>query len=159
MSNIRSGGLSDGLFRYYGKDYKDDIAHGFNGIETMLKQTNKGAGAIGLNRTAAALKQMDAGSYNAIQTSMKKDKAPWQRIAKQMARVEARSGKGSAYSAMNRRGKKATVEDVKLRNLVRQMQKELGGKVSYGNILAAASLQQLQDMQEIANTQIYPTMQ
>lgn len=159
MSNIRSGGLSDGLYRYYGKDYKDDIAHGFNGIETMLKQTNKGAGAIGLNRTAAALKQMDAGSYNAIQTSMKKNKAPWQRIAKQMARVEARSGKGSAYSAMNRRGKKATVEDVKLRNLVRQMQKELGGKVSYGNILAAASLQQLQDMQEIANTQIYPTMQ
>lgn len=104
--------------------------------------------------------QMSAQEMGIAQMSLKNDKGEYQKLGKQMFRYEQSRGfKRSAYKdgpgLLKKKGK-LSVQD---KNLVTTMKKLLGrtnNQLSAQNILAMGQLQQLQDMQTIANETIAP---
>ncbi len=104
--------------------------------------------------------QMNAQEMGIAQMSLKNDKGEYQKLGKQMFRYEQSHGfKRSAYKdgpgLLKKKGK-LSVQD---KNLVTTMKKLLGRtnrQLSEQSILAMGQLQQLQDMQTIANETIAP---
>ena len=104
--------------------------------------------------------QMNIQEMGIAQMSLKNDKGEYQKLGKQAFRYEQSHGfKRSAYKdgpgLLKKKGK-LSVQD---KNLVTTMKKLLGrtnNKLSAQNILAMGQLQQLQDMQTIANETIAP---
>ena len=104
--------------------------------------------------------QMSLQEMGIAQMSLKNDKGEYQKLGKQAFRYEQSHGfKRSAYKdgpgLLKKKGK-LSVQD---KNLVTTMKKLLGrtnNKLSAQNILAMGQLQQLQDMQTIANETIAP---
>lgn len=104
--------------------------------------------------------QMSLQEMGIAQMSLKNDKGEYQKLGKQAFRYEQSHGfKRSAYKdgpgLLKKKGK-LSVQD---KNLVTTMKKLLGrtnNQLSAQNILAMGQLQQLQDMQTIANETIAP---
>ena len=149
------------LQQFFGSDY-DRIISLMGSIDGKVsdKYGNNLSPLNTLYTHANNMGQMSAQEMGIAQMSLKNDKGEYQKLGKQAFRYEQSHGfKRSAYKdgpgLLKKKGK-LSVQD---KNLVTTMKKLLGrtnNKLSAQNILAMGQLQQLQDMQTIANETIAP---
>lgn len=149
------------LQQFFGSDY-DRIISLMGSIDGKIsdKYGNNLSPLNTLYTHANNMGQMNAQEMGIAQMSLKNDKGEYQKLGKQMFRYEQSHGfKRSAYKdgpgLLKKKGK-LSVQD---KNLVTTMKKLLGRtnhQLSEQSILAMGQLQQLQDMQTIANETIAP---
>lgn len=149
------------LQQFFGSDY-DRIISLMASIDGKIsdKYGNNLSPLNTLYTHANNMGQMSAQEMGIAQMSLKNDKGEYQKLGKQMFRYEQSHGfKRSAYKdgpgLLKKKGK-LSVQD---KNLVTTMKKLLGRtnrQLSEQSILAMGQLQQLQDMQTIANETIAP---
>lgn len=149
------------LQQFFGSDY-DRIISLMGSIDGKIsdKYGNNLSPLNTLYTHANNMGQMSAQEMGIAQMSLKNDKGEYQKLGKQMFRYEQSRGfKRSAYKdgpgLLKKKGK-LSVQD---KNLVTTMKKLIGrtnNQLSAQNILAMGQLQQLQDMQTIANETIAP---
>jgi len=105
-------------------------------------------------------------NQNKLQMALKNFGSDFSKLAKQTRRFEKATGKtalGSLQNEIKKTGnirkalKNLQVTDPKLVSYIKSLQIKTG--MTEQQVLMAAQLQQLQDMQEIANTQITPRME
>ena len=82
-----------------------------------------------------------------LQSSMMNDKKTWQKLAKEMAKYEKKTGK----HAMTQE-----VTNKRMENLIKKLQ--IDTHLNRAQVIAAAQLQQLQDMYEVAEQTFVPLM-
>lgn len=149
------------LQQFFGSDY-DRIISLMGSIDGKVsdKYGNNISPLNALYTHANNMGEMSAQDMGIAQMSLKNDKGDYQKLGKQAFRYEQSHGfKRSAYKdgpgLLKKKGK-LSVQD---KNLVTTMKKLLGrtnNQLSAQNILAMGQLQQLQDMQTIANETIAP---
>lgn len=149
------------LQQFFGSDY-DRIISLMGSIDGKIsdKYGNNLSPLNTLYTHANNMGQMNAQEMGIAQMSLKNDKGEYQKLGKQMFRYEQSHGfKRSAYKdgpgLLKKKGK-LSVQD---KNLVTTMKKLLGRtnrQLSEQSILAMGQLQQLQDMQTVANETIAP---
>lgn len=136
----------------------------------------EGSGVDALKAYSDTFGEMDPDQASRAQLMFKDNKEDLQKLGKQMFRYEQQygfdpkrtamgdydtlkkaTGKKGDASALKSLGKaKLTVTDKNLMNTVNKLIKLSDGKLSESNILAMGQLQQLQDMNQIAQEQVAP---
>lgn len=104
-------------------------------------------GRAGMQAHGDFVRGLSRADNSRLQQSMMRNKRDWQGLAKEMAKYENKTGKAA--------GKDKT-GNKRLEKLVSKLATETGLKRT--QVLQAASLQQLQDMYEVAQGAIVPTM-
>ena len=104
-------------------------------------------GRAGMQAHGNFVRGLSRADNSRLQQSMMRNKKDWQGLAKEMAKYENKTGKKA--------GKDKTANK-RLEKLVSKLATETGLKRT--QVLQAASLQQLQDMYEVAQGAIVPTM-
>lgn len=124
-----------GLKTIFGKDYKDVTS-------TM---NSKAIGAM--NSMATFSNKLGASKNVRLQSSMMNDRKSWQKLAKEMAKYEKKTGKHAmTQNTTNKR----------MENLIKKLQ--IDTHLSRAQVIAAAQLQQLQDMYQVAEQTFVPLM-
>ena len=171
------------LQQFFGSDY-DRIIGLLNSMDNKMS-TKYGTDLSGKNALYAHMNNMagmDDKTMALAQMSLKNNKEDYQMLGKQMYRYEQsrgitsgrtaygdaqyirqarqaqRKGDTKGYEkAMKKLGKdKLTVQDKNLDNTIKKIMATTNNKLSYQNVLAMGQLQQLQDMQQIAQEQVAP---
>ena len=129
------GEWQKGLKTVFGKDFK-------NITSTMNSQ------ATGAMRSMAQFSNsLGAGKNARLQSSMMNDRKSWQKLAKEMAKYEKKTGKHAmTQNTTNKR----------MENLIKKLQ--IDTHLSRAQVIAAAQLQQLQDMYQVAEQTFVPLM-
>ena len=129
------GEWQKGLKTIFGKDFK-------NITSTMNSQ------ATGAMRSMAQFSNsLGAGKNARLQSSMMNDRKSWQKLAKEMAKYEKKTGKHAmTQNTTNKR----------MENLIKKLQ--IDTHLSRAQVIAAAQLQQLQDMYQVAEQTFVPLM-
>lgn len=171
------------LEQFFGSDF-DRIIGLMNSMDGKIssKYGSDLSGSQALYTHAANMAAMDEKTMAYAQVSLKDNTEDYQKLGKQMYRYEQSQGfdpKRTAYGdyadiqkaikaeklgdtksyneAMKRLGKnKLTVQDRNLDNTIKKLMALTGNKLTEQNILAMGQLQQLQDMNQIANEQVAP---
>lgn len=167
-------GTEQGLRQFFGSDY-DRIIGLMGSMDSKI-----GAGTIdsraALNAHAQNMANMSPEQMALGQMHLKENKEDFQKLAKQMFRYEQRSGfkrsamddwqtgtlkpqiglPSGAKAFLKLDKKKWTVQDRNLDRTLKKIMAMTDNKLSYANILALGSLQQLQDMYQVANETVAP---
>lgn len=133
-------------------DAKGDWEKGFQTLlgsrdSRSIINTMSDQGRAGMQAHGNFVRGLSRADNSRLQQSMMRNKQDWQGLAKEMAKYENKTGK---VAGKDKTGNK------RLEKLVSKLATETGLKRS--QVLQAASLQQLQDMYEVAQGAIVPTM-
>ena len=130
------GDWRQGLRKIFGSDF-DDITSTMNtGAIKAMRSMGQFANSLGKQKNAR------------LQSSMMNDRKSWQGLAKEMAKYEKKTGK----HAMN----VADTKNTRMENLIKKLQ--IDTHLSRAQVIAAAQLQQLQDMYQVSEQSFVPLM-
>ena len=130
------GDWQKGMRTIFGSDYNDIVS-------TMTPQAKNA-----FHSMAQFSNSIGAAKNARLQSSMMNDKKSWQMLAKEMAKYEKQTGK----HAMNVQN----TENKRMENLIKKLQ--IDTHLNRAQVLAAAQLQQLQDMYQVAEQTFVPLM-
>ena len=129
------GDWKKGLKTVFGKDFK--------AITSTMNSEAIGAA----NSMAIFSNSLEKKGSARLQSSMMNDRKSWQKLAKEMAKYEKKTGK----HAMTQ-----NVTNKRMENLIKKLQ--IDTHLSRAQVIAAAQLQQLQDMYQVAEQTFVPLM-
>ena len=129
------GYWANGMRKILGSDF-DDFA------STLDPKTKKV-----MQSAAKFSNSLGAGTNARLQSSMMNDRKSWQKLAKEMAKYQKKTGK----HAMTQETKNKRME-----NLIKKLQ--IDTHLNRAQVIAAAQLQQLQDMYSVAEQAFIPLM-
>lgn len=136
------------------EDFKDAQGDWRKGLKTVFGKDFKAitstmnSEAIGAANSMATFSNSLGKKGNArLQSSMMNDRKSWQKLAKEMAKYEKKTGKHAmTQETTNKR----------MENLIKKLQ--IDTHLSRQQVIAAAQLQQLQDMYQVAEQTFVPLM-